>query len=157
MYVDMIGNVTECNSSYIHLNNEGRQESIKATVEKLQDVLRVASENVVFYKRMYDEIYALYQKLTDEAVARNSYITDEDIAEARDSGNKDWLMMKWGQDSHNLESTRNRCEALGTYNGCKYASNREMEARKLKSQAEAALQHLSLVNPNIKRAKITGG
>lgn len=157
MYVDMIGNVTECNSSYIHLNNEGRQESIKATVEKLQEVLRVASENVGFYKRMYDEIYALYKKLTDEAVAKNSYITDEDIAEARDSGNRDWLMMKWGQDSHNLESTRNRCEAYGTYNGCKYASDKEMEARKIKAQAENSLRELAHRNPNIKRADIGRG
>ena len=157
MYVFGIGNVTECNRAYIHLNNEGRQESIKVTVEKLQDVLRVASEDVVFYKRMYDEVYALYKKLTDEAVARNSYITDEDIAEARDSGNKDWLMMKWEQDSHNLESTRNRCEALGTYNGCKYASDREMEARKIKTQAENAIRELAHRNPNTKRAKITGG
>ena len=157
MYVLGIGNVTQCNSSYIHLNNEGRQERIKATVDKVQEVLRIASENVVFYKRMYDELYALYERIKTEVEAHNKYITDEDIAEARDSGNRNWLMMKWEQDSHNLDCTRKISNAFGTFNGCNYASDKEMEARKLKSQAEATLQHLSLVNPNIKRAKIIGG
>lgn len=157
MYVDMIGNVTECNSSYIHLNNEGRQESTKATVEKLQEVLRVASENVVFYSRMYKELYALYERLRTEAVAKNSYITDEDIEKARDSGNENWLLMKWGQDSHNENCTREIANAFGTFNGCKYAGDREMEARKIKAQAENSLRELAHRNPNIKRADIGRG
>ena len=157
MYVDMIGNVTECNSSYIHLNNEGRQESIKATVEKLQEVLRVASGNVVFYSRMYKELYALYERLKTEAEAHYKYITDEQIEEARERGDKNWMMLSWTQESHNEDCNRNISNAFGTFNGCKYAGDREMEARKIKAQAENSLRELAHRNPNIKRADIGRG
>lgn len=152
MYFTGIGNVTECNSSCIHLNNEGRQESIKATMEKLQEILKVSSENVGFYSRMYDEIYALYEKLKTEAEAHYKYITDEQIEEARKKGDSNWWHLSLVKDSHNEDCIRNISDAFGTYNGCKYASDREMEARKIKAQAENAIKELVHRNPNIKRA-----
>lgn len=152
MYVFGIGNVTSCSSSWIHLNNEGKQNNINATEDALLEIYKVASENVNFYRRMFDEIKALYEKLTEEAVKKYPFITDEDIEKARERGDKDWIYLEWTKDSRNLEATRNRCEALGTYNGCEYAHYREWEAKRIKSQAESALNEIKHRNPKIKKA-----
>lgn len=157
MNVHGIGNVTECNISYIHLNNGGKQESIKATEEKLRKIYNICAENVKFYSRMHDELYVLYNKLKDEANAHYKYITEDQIEEARKRGDSNWWHLSLVKDSHNLECTRKISEAFGTFNGCTYATDAELEARKIRVQAEVALRELAHRNPNIKRVDIGRG
>jgi len=140
MYVSGVGNVTECNSSYIHLNNEGKQESKKATVELLRKVLNIASKDLEFYDRMQEELKALYERRKAEVERKYHWITDEMVKAAYQESSKKGFELSVSKDSNNEECTRKFGEVFGIYEGVRFSSDRYWEARKLKVQAENALK-----------------
>ena len=139
MEVVGLGNVTGCNKSWIHINNNGEQKSIKANEERLREILRVAAENEVFYGRMWDEIKELYEREKEKVERRYHFITDEMIKEAFNRSQKEGLDLSWRKDSNNEECIRKYSGAFGIFTGARYASERGIEAHKLKEQAKGAL------------------
>ena len=80
MQVFGIGNVTDCNSSWIHLNDEDLGEHrVKATVELLTQVYTTATDNYALYRRMYELLKAEADKRVAEVKRRYQYISEEDI------------------------------------------------------------------------------
>lgn len=140
MQVLGIGNVTECNSSYIFLNNEGKQERIRATPELLSLIMDTASTDYAFYSRMWEVITTEYERLKAEAEKKYHFITDEMIAEAFKRGKKEGLELSWSKDSHNAECSRQYNRIFGMYEGANIASNRRWEANKLLAQAKNSLK-----------------
>ena len=141
MYIFGIGNVSECNSSYIHLNDEGKQSRIKATPEDLSKILKQAAEDYAFYNRLYTEIHELYERRYSEVKKRYKYITEEDIEALRKAGG-DWLGLSWRKDSNNEECTRQYNRVFGLSDICSWALEQREAARKLNAQAKEALQSL---------------
>jgi len=140
MFVIGIGNVTECNSSYIFLNNEGKQDRIKATEELLRVILDTASNDYAFYGRMWEVITTEYERLKAEAERKYHFITDEMIAEAFKRDRKEGLELSWSKESHNAECSRQYNRIFGMYEGANLASNRRWEANKLLVQAKNSLK-----------------
>lgn len=139
MQVVGIGNVTECNKHYIFLNNEGKQDRIKADKEKLEGILSTATENEKFYGRMWEEVSALHERRLEQVKRKYHYITDEMIKEAFDRDHKEGLNLSWSKDSNNERYMEQINKAFGIYEGAKYASVCRWEAHKLKEQAKNAL------------------
>lgn len=140
MYVFGIGNVTECNKSYIHLNNEGKQESKKANVELLRKVLITATQDLEFYNRMQEELKALYERRKAEADRKYHWITDDMVKAAYQESSKKGFELSISQDINNEECVRRFGEVSGIYEGVKFANERYWEIRKIKIQAENALK-----------------
>lgn len=139
MKVAGLGNVTGCNKSWIHINNNGDQKSIKANEERLREILRVTAENEVFYGRMWDEIKGLYEREKEKVERQYHFITDEMIKEAFNRSRKEGLDLSWRKDSNNEECIRQYSGASGIFIGARYASEHRIEAHKLKEQAKGAL------------------
>ena len=140
MWVAGIGNVTECNSSYIFLNNEGKQERIRSTEELLRAILDTASTDYAFYGRMWEVITVEYERLKAEAEKKYRFITNEMVAEAFKRDRKEGLELSWSKDSHNAECSRQYNRIFGMYEGVNLASNRRWEANKLLAQAKTSLK-----------------
>lgn len=139
MQVFGIGNVKGCNSSCIHLNDEGKQHSIKSTTELLTSIVETALENIQFYDRMAEELKAVYEKRKVEVEKRYKWITDDMIKEAMESDRKAGLSLSWSKDTHNEECVRQHNKVQGIYEGVIYARDNYFEAKKLLSQAKTVL------------------
>mgnify|MGYP000929347717 CR=1 FL=1 len=139
MKVAGLGNVTGCNKSWIHINNNGEQKRIKANEERLREILRVSVENEIFYGRMWNEVKELYEREKEKVERRYHFITDEMIEEAFKRSHKEGLDLSWRKDSNNEECIRQYSGAFGIFTGAKYASDHRIEAHKLKEQAKGAL------------------
>lgn len=142
MQIVGIGDVTSCNKAYIFLNNEGKQERIRATPELLSLIRDTASRDRVFYDRMWAEINEAYNKKKAEIEAKYHYITDEMVAEAFKRGRKEGLELSWSKDTHNEECSRQFNRLFGMYEGANLASDRKWRADKLLAQAEGALKEM---------------
>lgn len=141
MYVIGIGNVTGCNRSYIHLNNEGKQESIKATKERLEAVLYQSDEVCKSYFRAKDDLKKEFEKRRERVENKYHFITDEEVAEKdRESGYKRGLWLEVEQKVNNEECTRQYSAVYGFYDAVKYLSDKWYEISRLREQAKAALQ-----------------
>lgn len=141
MYVIGIGNVTECNRLYIHLNNDGKQERIAANVERLEAIRVKAVEDLAFYERLWQECHTQYEKRKAEADKKYHYITDDDIeAEFKANGRSEkWFNMGLMKNSNNEECIRQFSRVFGWSDACSYALDHKMEAYKLCKQAEGVL------------------
>lgn len=142
MLVLGIGNVTQCNNAYIFLDNEGKQERVRATPELLSLIRETAIEDYLFYGRMWEEITTEYEKRKAEVEKKYQFITDEMVEEAFKRGRKDGLELSWSKDSHNEECSRQYNRVFGMYEGANLASDRKYKAYRLQIQAERALKGL---------------
>ena len=140
MQVIGIGNVTGCNKTYIFLNNEGKQERIRATPELLSAIRDTASNDYMFYGRMWEEINTAYEKRKVEIEKQYHYITEEMVKDAFAKGRKEGLELSWKKDSHNEECIRQYSSLHGLFGGANIASERRWEAHKLLAQAENSLK-----------------
>lgn len=142
MYVLGIGNVVECNRLYIHLNNEGKQDRIKATEEKLREIQAKAAESVPFYERMYQELKDLHERRRDAVEEKYHFITDDDIKAAYEESNKAGFDLSIRKDSNNEECIRQISSVYGIYEGARYALERKNAIYKIMKQAENAIREL---------------
>lgn len=141
MQVLGIGNVTECNRSYVFLNNEGKQDRLKATEELLRLIMETASSSYSFYGRMYEEITAEYEKRNEEVKKKYHFITDEQIKEANAKDRRLGFDLSVRKDSNNEECVRQFSRVHGFYDGARYAGDRKWEAKRLFEQSKNALGH----------------
>lgn len=140
MYVFGIGNVTECNRSYIFLNNEGKQERKVSTAELLKSILAQAEENHRAYDKVKEELKVEFEKRREIVEGRYHFITDEEVQERyREGGHKGGIWLEVEQKVNNEECTRQYSAVYGFYDAVKYLSDKWMEAIKLRDQAKAAL------------------
>lgn len=140
MYVIGIGNVTECNSSYIFLNTEGKQESIKATKERIEAVFYQSDEVCKAYWRANDDLKKEFEKRREMVEERYHFITDEEVQERyREGGYKNGIWLEVEQKVNNEECTRQYSAVYGFYDAVKYLSDKWLEINKLRSEAKAAL------------------
>jgi len=135
-----IGNVTECNRSYIFLNNDGKQDRIRATPELLRLIRDTASTDQAFYDRMCKEITTAYEKRKVEVKKKYHFITDDMVKEAFLRDHKEGLSLSCLKDTNNEECTRQYGMLFGLYEGANIAMERRWEARKLLAQAEDGLK-----------------
>lgn len=140
MQVLGIGNVIECNRSYIHLNNEGKEDRIRSTPEILSAIRDTASMNYAFYRRMAEEIRTVYTKRSTEVKKRYYFITDEMVKEAFLRDHSEGLSLSWSKDLNNEIFIREYGKLAGLQEGAEFASNRSCEAHKLLVQAENSLK-----------------
>lgn len=140
MYVVGIGNVTQCNFSWIFTNDGGAQDRIAASEERLKDILRQATEDENFYERMRKEIRAEYERRAEEVKEKYKFITDDDVKAAYGAGRAEGWGLSIKKNSHNEECTRQRAYVYGLHDGVVMAEERRNEAHKLKIQAASALK-----------------
>lgn len=140
MYVFGIGNVTACNSSYIFLNTEGKQESIKATKERLEAIFYQSDAVCKAYWRVQDDLKKEFEKRREKVEERYHFITDEEVQERyRAGGYKNGIGLEVEQKVNNEECTRQYSAVYGFYDAVKYLSDKWLEANKLRSEAKVAL------------------
>lgn len=140
MYVIGIGNVIECNSSYIHLNTEGKQESIKATKERLEAIFYQTDEICKAYWRAKDDLKKEFEKRREKVEERYHFITDEDVQERyRAGGHKNGIWLDVEQKVNNEECTRQYSAVYGFYDAVKYLGDKWYEINRLREQAKTAL------------------
>jgi len=140
MYITGIGNVTECNHSFIHLNTEGKQERLKATLDLLRSIFTQAEEDSRFYYRVKEVLRAEFEQRREKVENRYHYITDDERKERyRAGGYKNGIGLEIEQQINNEECTRQFSAVYGFYDAVKFASDKWMEADKIKRQATAAL------------------
>lgn len=82
MEVFSLGNVTECNYSWIFLNTEGKQERIKADKDRLKLIFDTAGEDMRFYERMGKVVTQFYERRKVEVEQKYHFITDEMVEAA---------------------------------------------------------------------------
>lgn len=140
MQVLGLGNVTECNRSYIFLNDEGKQDRIKATQELLKAILDTAYADYQFYSRLCEVVTAEYEKRKAEVERRYQFITDEMVAEALEKDRKRGIELSWSKDSHNAECSRQYNKIFGLYEVVKMGMDRKWEANRLLAQAKNSLK-----------------
>lgn len=140
MYITGIGNVTECNHSFIYLNTEGKQERLKATLDLLRSIFTQAEEDSRFYYRVKEVLRAEFEQRREKVEDRYHYITDDERKERyRAGGYKNGIGLEIEQQINNEECTRQFSAVYGFYDAVKFASDKWMEADKIKRQATAAL------------------
>ena len=139
MMVSGMGNVTECNYLWIFLNNEGKQDRLKANRERLLDIFHTAIEDQSFYDRMGKVLTEEYERRKAQAEAKYHYITDEMVQEAYKEDHKKGFYLSLSKDSNNEECLRQFSYVFGLYDGAKLAHDRYWEAYKLARQAKDAL------------------
>lgn len=141
MYVHTVGDVAECNRSFIFLKMEDSEElnRIHTTAARLRLILKQAREDAAFYERMYREVKNLYDLRSKEVDQKWQYITDEQIAEVRAKDEMDGWMLGLSKDSHNVDCVRERSKLSGIFEAASYAMEREREAVRIGKQAEGAL------------------
>lgn len=138
-----LGNVTEVNSAYIFVNEEGKQDRLNSTKELLTEVLSTAKENIRFYERMMEEVKAEYEKKKAYVEKHYHYITDEDLERIKETGDKQaYFMAHISQESNNRYCSREYSQVFGFFEGFNYAMERKYEAIKIQAQAEEALKRL---------------
>jgi Rps23 Pro-64 3,4-dihydroxylase Tpa1-like proline 4-hydroxylase len=143
MYVIGVGNVTECNKSYIHLNDEGKQSSIKATRELLEIIRDQAEAETEFYLKMRAILYEEFEKRRDAVQKKYHFISDEEVEEKnRQSGYKDGLFINIHKQVNNEECTRQYSSVYGFGDAWVFAGECWERVFRLKRQAEAALRSL---------------
>ena len=140
MQVLGLGNVTECNYSYIFLNNEGKQDRIKATKDLLSAILKTSSTNTTFYERMYTELSAEYEKRKTEVYNKYRFITDEMVEDAYRRSRLEGFELSLKKPSNNEECIRQFSKVAGIFDGARVALDRKWEAHKLLKQAETSMQ-----------------
>lgn len=138
MQVLGLGNVTECNYSYIFLNNEGKQ--IKATKDLLSAILKTSSTNTTFYERMYTELSAEYEKRKTEVDNKYRFITDEMVEDAYRRSRLEGFELSLKKPSNNEECIRQFSKVSGIFDGARVALDKKWEAHKLLKQAENSIQ-----------------
>ena len=140
MYTAGIGDVTECNRSYIFIaEGSGEKKRIPATRDRLEAILTQAMEDIRFYDRMWEEINKLYEKQKVEAERKYHYITDEEVKEAYDKGRKEGFNISVMQSSNNEEYMRGWSKVHGLYGGANYASDKKWRAYRINEQAKLAV------------------
>lgn len=140
MNVFSLGNVTECNYSWVFLNNEGKQDRIKADEGRLRLILDTAGEDLRFYDRMGKVLTQFYERRKAEVEKRYRYITDEMVQEAYKQSYESGFGLSISQSSNNEEYIRQYAAVHGIYDGVKLAHDRYWEARKLLKQSKDALK-----------------
>ena len=140
MDVFSLGNVTECNYNWIFLNDEGKQERIKADKERLKLILDTAGEDMRFYDRMGKVVTQLYERRKAEVEKKYHFITDEMVKAAYQESSKRGFEVSISKNSNNEECIRQYSAVHGLYDGVKLAHERYWEARKLLEQAKNALK-----------------
>ena len=139
MQVVGIGNVTECNRSYIHLNDEGKQRSITATSNLLKIIKETASVDTEFYTRMREVLYDEYENRRAEVVQHYHCITDDMIKEAYARSYMEGSSLSCLKDTTNREFERQWGILSGIMDMAILAMDRKHEARRLLRQAEGSL------------------
>lgn len=139
MQVLGIGNVTGCNQVWIFLNDEGKQSSLKATVECLEIIREVALRDYEFYNRMYEELQIIYDKKNTLITNRYHFISEEMVKEAFKEDRKKGLSLSWEKDSNNEECLRQYGKLSGISETKDIIFNKKWEAHKILKQAEGAL------------------
>lgn len=142
MLVLGIGNVTQCNEACVFLDNEGKQDRIKANKERLDAIYTRATENIVFYDRMAKELTDIYEKKKAEAEKKYQYISDEEVQEASKQDRRKGFELSFRKDSVNEAYLRGWSKVFGLYDGVNYANDKKWEAYKLQKEAENALKQL---------------
>lgn len=140
MYVFSLGNVTECNYNWIFLNDEGKQERIKADKERLKLILDTAGEDLRFYDRMGKVVTQLYERRKAKVEKKYHFITDEMVKAAYQESSDRGFELSISKNSNNEECIRQYAAVHGLYDGVKLAQDRYWEARKLLEQAKNALK-----------------
>lgn len=140
MYVIGIGEVTQCNKNWIFTNEDGAQDRIAASAERLQAILQQAVEDETFYSRMWNELHAEYERRLEAVRAKYKYITDDDVKAAYERSDKDGWLLSIQKDSHNRECADRHAAVFGLYDGVTLAAERQAAARKLRMQARDALK-----------------
>lgn len=140
MEVFSLGNVTECNYSWIFLNDEGKQERIKADKERLKLILDTAGEDMRFYDRMGKVVTQLYERRKAEVEKKYHFITDEMVKAAYQESSDRGFELSISKDSNNEECVRQYSSVYGLYDVVRMAHERYWEARKLLGQVKNALK-----------------
>ena len=143
MQVLSIGNVVQCNSSYIFINNEGKQDRIRATVYFLMIIRDTASNNYKFYNRMREELDTAYNNKKAEVENGYKYITDEMVKEAFRESTRKGVDLSLSKDSNNEEVLRQYGKLSGIAELIEFASANGWEAYHLMRQADIAIESLS--------------
>lgn len=139
MQVLGIGNVTGCNKSWIFLNDEGKQSSLKSNVERLKIIKEVAIRDYEFYNRMYEELQLIYGKSKDTIYSRYHFITEDMVKEAFKKDRKEGLRLSWDKESNNEECVRQYGKLSGISETKEIIHNRKWEAYRILKQAEGVL------------------
>lgn len=140
MEVFSLGNVTGCNYDWIFLNDEGKQERIKADKDRLKLILDTAGEDVRFYERMGRVVTQFYERRKAEVKKKYHFITDEMVKAAYQESSDRGFWLSVSKDSNNEECIRQYAAVHGLYDGAELAHDRYWEARKLLEQAKNALK-----------------
>ena len=140
MIVLGLGNVVECNRLWVFLNDEGKQDRIKSTLEKLKVIYDTAVESMLVYDRMGKELTELYGRKKAEADKKYHFISDEMVKEAYKEDKCKGFDLSVSKDSNNEECIRQFSKVFGIFDGVRYCNERYYEARRLKAQAENGLK-----------------
>ena len=142
MYIFGIGNVTECNKHWIHLNDGGRQERVAANAERLDEIRKQAIEDEQFYDRMWNEIHAEYERRMAAVKEKYKVITEDDIKAAYERSRDEGWRLSITKDSNNEQCLRQVSYVHGFFEAATLAMERKDEARRLKTQATSALKEV---------------
>lgn len=140
MQVLGIGNVTSCNKSWIFLNDDGKQSSLKSNRERLEIIREVALRDYEFYSRMYEELQAIYDKQNSIVTSRYHFISDEMVKEAFKKDRKEGLRLSWDKESNNEECIRQYGKLSGISEVKEVIHNKKWDAYRIYKQAEGSLQ-----------------
>lgn len=141
MQVLGIGNVTECNRSYIFTNDGGKQGRIRSTPELLRSIKETASLEVEVYRRMGEELSEAYEKRIEDAKKRYHFITDDMVKEAFRSGDhKQGTSLSFVKDSNNEECIRQYAKVSGWFEAVEFARGKYWEVQRLLVQAKNGLE-----------------
>lgn len=140
MQVLGIGNVTGCNRVWIFLNDEGKQSSLKSTVERLEIIREVAFRDYEFYSRMYEELQLIYDKKNTLITQRYHFISEEMVKEAFKKDHKEGLRLSWEKDSNNEECIRQYGKLSGISEVSGKINDKKWDAYRIYKQAESSLQ-----------------
>lgn len=135
-----IGNVTSCNRSYIFLNDEGRQSSLKSNEKRLEIIREVALRDYEFFSRMYEELQENYDKRKAVVESRYHFISEDMVKEAFNKDRKEGLRLSWEKDSNNEECIRQYGKLSGISEIAGEINDKKWNAYRVYKQAESSLQ-----------------